>query len=424
MNILLISANRTSVNMPVFPLGLAYLAASLREERHEVTVLDLLDERAPETTIVETIGAFDPRLIGLSVRNIDNQDPFHSEFFLPAIRSLVRTCRKASAAPIVIGGAGYSIFPHAALDFLEADYGVVGEGERALCRIARALEAGGEVAAVPGVIQRHRPAMRRRGFIRRLDGIALPARQSLDTARYRAAGPMPIQGKRGCHRTCLYCSSPLIEGRSVRLRSPAGILREIEDAVERHGVESFFFVDNLFNYPEDHAIALCQAIVARGLRIAWRSILHPLSVSRRLVKWMKRAGCIEVSLGFESDSDRMLRALRKGFRAADVRRTSRLLKEFEIDQVGFLLLGGPGEDRTSVEESLAFAEALAPKALKVAVGLRVYPRTALAELAVKEALVPRDANLLAPVFYMSPAVRDWLPERIRADVKSHPGWRL
>lgn len=424
MRILLISANRTSVNMPVFPLGLAYLVGSLSSEGHDVQALDLLENQAPEAAIDEALDAFNPRLVGISVRNIDNQDPFHPAFFLPEIRPLVRRCRQASGAPIVIGGAGYSIFPRAALDYLEGDYGVVGEGERALGRIARALETGGEISGIPGVVTRGCRESPRRAFARNLDRIPEPERGSLDVGRYAAGGLMPIQGKRGCHMKCIYCSSPLIEGRSVRLRSPARIVAELENAAERHGIDSFFFVDNLFNYPEDHAVSLCEAIIARELRVQWRSIINPSHVTRRLVKLMKKAGCVEVSVGFESGSEKILRVLRKGFCTDDIRRVSRLFNEFEIGQVGFLLLGGPGEDRASVEESFAFAESLRPEAMKVAVGVRIYPGTALAELARKEAVIRRDANLLTPAFYLSGAVRDWLAERAHAEVKNHPGWRL
>jgi radical SAM superfamily enzyme YgiQ (UPF0313 family) len=307
---------------------------------------------------------------------------------------------------------------------LKADYGVIGEGERALCRIARALETNGDLSSLPGLVTRDDRPSRRRGFVRRLDRLPLPARQDLPTERYQASNMIPIQGKRGCHRRCIYCSSPQIEGRSVRLRSPARIVREIEAAIESHGAQSFYFVDNLFNYPEDHAIALCEAIVARGLRIQWRCILHPLTVSRRLVKRMKQAGCVEVSLGFESGSDRMLRVLRKGFSAEDIRRSSRRLREFEIGQMGFLLFGGPGEDRASVEESLALAESLGFERLSLTVGIRIYPGTALAKTAVRDEMISPDDDLLRPSFYLSDAVREWLPDRARAEAESHPGWRL
>jgi len=174
----------------------------------------------------------------------------------------------------------------------------------------------------------------------------------------------------------------------------------------------------------DWAGSICDEILARGMRVRWHGIINPLYVTRRLVRQMKKAGCMEVSLGFESGSDRMLRCLGKGFCVPDVRRSSRLLKEFEIRQTGLLLLGAPGEDRASVGASFALAETLQPEAKKVAVGVRVYPGTPLAKLAAAEHLPSEEAGLLEPVFYVSGAVWDWLADRAKEEVRSHPGWRL
>ena len=192
MKALLISANRTSINLPVFPLGLAWLGASLRQAGHEVEILDLLGDGSPEAAIAHVVDAFRPRLIGFSVRNIDNQDPFHPAFFLPDVQAVVVACRRVSLVPLVVGGAGYSIFPRAALDRLAVDYGVVGEGERALCGIARAFECDGPIASIPGVIVRGCTRPPWRATIRNLDCLPPPARHLLDVRPY-AAGPMPIQ---------------------------------------------------------------------------------------------------------------------------------------------------------------------------------------------------------------------------------------
>ena len=424
MRILLVSANRTSVNMPVFPLGLAYLGSSLREAGHDVAIFDLLGLEDPGPAVAGRIRAFRPDLIGVSIRNIDNQDPFQPEFYLPEIREIIRACRKVSHAPVVLGGAGYSIFPRRVLRYLGGDYGVAGEGERALCEIAQRIARGDAVDDIPGVITPDQREPVARSLIRDLGRIPRPAHELLPIGRYARTSPMPIQGKRGCNRKCIYCSSPLIEGRTVRLRPPGRIVEEIECAVTRHGVRRFFFVDNLFNYAEEPTLALCQAMISRGLPIEWSCILHPHGVTAELVRRMKKAGCTEASLGFESGSDTMLQRLGKEFTAEDVKQASRHLKAHGISQTGFLLLGGPGESRETVEESLAFAEDLAPEAMKLAVGIRIYPGTVLADIARDEARIPPDADLLAPIFYISEQVDGWLQERIPKEASAHPGWRL
>ena len=129
MKVLLISANTEQINMPVLPLGLAYVAAAADNQGHTVKMLNLMMQTDTLKALHETIVEFNPEIIGISVRNIDDQNMENQRFLLEAVKGVVITCRKYSDATIVLGGAGYSIFPQATLDFLEADIGIQGEGE-------------------------------------------------------------------------------------------------------------------------------------------------------------------------------------------------------------------------------------------------------------------------------------------------------
>jgi radical SAM superfamily enzyme YgiQ (UPF0313 family) len=160
----------------------------------------------------------------------------------------------------------------------------------------------------------------------------------------------------------------------------------------------------------------------RGLQARWRCILHPARTDPELVETMARAGCVQVALGFESGSEPMLRWMNKHFTLDDVRRTRALLREHGVRCMGFLLLGGPGETRDSVEESLRFAEALDLDLVRVTTGIRIYPGTPLAEQAVAEGVIEADDDLLRPRFYLSPAVADWLPGVVKGWVEARPNW--
>ena len=129
MKILLISANTEQINMPVLPLGLAYVAAAADNQGHTVKMLNLMMQTDTQKAVYGTIADFNPDIIGISVRNIDDQNMENPRFLLETVKDVVTNCREYSDATIVLGGAGYSIFPQATLDFLEADIGVQGEGE-------------------------------------------------------------------------------------------------------------------------------------------------------------------------------------------------------------------------------------------------------------------------------------------------------
>jgi len=210
---------------------------------------------------------------------------------------------------------------------------------------------------------------------------------------------------------CSFCSTPIIEGRSIRRRSPERVVRWLAELAET-GSRNFNFVDNTFNLPPSYAKELCRKIIQAGLDINLWCLIYPKWIDPELVELMRRAGCSQISFGFESGSDRMLRSFNKRFNTQQVRAVSKLFEEAGIERRGFLLLGGPGETKDSVEESLSFADSLNLAQLKVTAGLRIYPQTPLARTALAEGVIRPGEDLLSPRFYVAPELRDWLPERV------------
>ena len=112
--------------MVPLPLGLNCVALAAGNAGHQVALIDLMSNADPRAALSEAIGRFDPRVIGISVRNVDNQNMREPRFLLAPVRNIVSLCRLSSDAPIVVGGAGFSLFPLAALRYLEADMGLCG----------------------------------------------------------------------------------------------------------------------------------------------------------------------------------------------------------------------------------------------------------------------------------------------------------
>jgi radical SAM superfamily enzyme YgiQ (UPF0313 family) len=188
------------------------------------------------------------------------------------------------------------------------------------------------------------------------------------------------------------------------------------------GFSRFQFVDNTFNLPPSYALTLCSRLAEAELPIIWRGILYPAKLEKKLVKAMARAGCREVSLGFESGCDDILKEMNKHFLSKDVREAARMLSDHGIHTMGFLMLGGPGETRDTVEETLAFVSTLNLDALKITVGIRIYPHTKLARTAVQDDLIAPDDDLLFPKFYMVKGLEDWLKETVARQIKEHRNW--
>ena len=118
------------------------------------------------------------------------------------------------------------------------------------------------------------------------------------------------------------------------------------------GFRRFYFVDNTFNLPPSYARMLCSKLIEANLDIAWRCILYPVKIDEELIRLMAKAGCVEVSLGFESGHELILHGMNKRFKPEDVRRTSELLGKYGIRRMGFLLLGGPGKRKNRLRRAL------------------------------------------------------------------------
>jgi radical SAM superfamily enzyme YgiQ (UPF0313 family) len=422
MKVLLISGNREEVDIRVPALGLACVAASAENAGHEARLLDLLVEKEPQAAISRTISDFQPEAIGISVRNIDDQRMRNTRFLLDQAREAVAWSRACSEAPIILGGAGFSILPQPILDYLGVDMGIQGEGEIIFPELLKRLDTGAPMNDLPGVFRKGETSSARRSYIKNMDSLPLPDPSLLARSLAGAKdAPVPVQTRRGCPLSCSYCSTPTIEGKTVRWRSRENVVSWLERWVEE-GFHKFYFVDNTFNLPPSYAMNLCAKMIAAGLDISWRCILFPGALEEKLIETMVRAGCREVSVGFESGAETVLHGMNKYYALAEVRRACSLLRRYKIRSMGFLLLGGPDETKETVNQSLEFAEALELDAMKISIGIRIYPETALARRAKEEGLISSDQDLLQPSFYLAKGLENWLYRTVEQRLSLHPNW--
>lgn len=424
MKVLLISANTEQINMPVLPLGMACVARAAQQAGHSVKTLNLMTPADSRQLVIETISSLNPEVIGISVRNIDDQSAIQTRFLLEAVKPVMDACRLQSDAPVVLGGAGFSIFPKSVLKYLGADMGIQGEGEGAFVKLLSYLERGEAVPGLPGLYFSDGRPMHPFAVHKVLDDYALPmpdpslsSHPDFDTGNIW----LPFQTRRGCAMDCSYCSTPAIEGRRLRKRSTVSVVAALRRYTEA-GISQFYFVDNTFNLPMSYAKALCDAIIGAGIDIRWQAIVYPNFVDEELVVKMSRAGCVQVSLGFESGDETILKRMNKHTDIGTVTRISNLFNANGIRRMGFLLLGGPGETRETVKKSFDLAGRLDLEMMRLSAGIRIYPDTALERLARSEGVISADDTLLNPRFYLREELNPWLPEAVAALVASHRNW--
>ena len=404
MKTLLISVNNETEPYPVAPIGAAYLAKALRDNGHEAIILDLCFVKDPFSSIDSVIKQFHPDIIGISIRNIDNLTFNKSRFYLPYIRNLVDFLKDRLPAPIVVGGSGFSIFPEEVLRYLDLDLGVVGEGENAILRIADALETGNDIRAIPNLAYT-KDGIFTLNSMQYADINQHPERALIDNRKYLERGGMGnIQSKRGCPFKCSYCTYPNIEGTRLRLKEPGAVVDELKGMVKDFGIDYAFFVDDIFNFPQEHSMAICEAMIRDNLKIDWTCFCTPLGMTTELAGLMKTAGCKGVEFGSDAGAETTLKGLGKPFTPEDIRAASEVCTSVDLPDAHYIIIGGPCEDPVTMERTLTLFDDINPTAVIAMTGIRIYPCTNLQRRAIEDNIIEEDRGLLEPVFYISPHI--------------------
>jgi radical SAM superfamily enzyme YgiQ (UPF0313 family) len=414
--ILLLSANQTTTPYPVPPLGLALLYQRLRTD-YQVKILDGFSLTGEE--LRRHLQEFQPDYLGLSIRNIDDMVKGSTHSFIPGIlEKYLPPIKEASTAVLILGGSGFTIFPEELMAAFGADYGIIGEAEETFPQLLQALIERGDPAQIEGVILPGATAKpKSKAFLPLNEPFSSELDTLLDYSPYSERGAYPIQTKRGCGHRCIYCSYPILEGRTFRKRKVSHVVDEIEKTLGRiqNPALVFEFVDSTFNDPPGHAEAICEEIIRRDLRVTLRTMgMNPVNINGELLSLMKRAGFAQIDATPDSASPVILKNYGKNFTLAHLQKAARLIREHEMPTMWFFIFGGPGETEETLMESFAFIDAYIHQddMVHITEGLRIYPKTPLAELAIREGIIQKETALLIPRFYVSPLLGDMELTRI------------
>jgi anaerobic magnesium-protoporphyrin IX monomethyl ester cyclase len=345
--------NRKASDYP--PLGLAYLAAVLERDGHQVSVFDLgLDPSIPLEDGVAHVAAFGPHLIGISAMTSVYQSALETAILLKA--SLGR--------PVVLGGPHATVYPERVLtESPVIDYVIRGEGEETLLALVRALDAGSrDLSSIQGLTYRHRGEIVSspdRPLVADLDGLPLPARHLLDLKRYGLRTPegqpmVTILSSRGCPYNCSYCFKGIV-GRTYRQRSPDNIVSEIRAVIEQYGISNFYFIDDLFTVDLRRLQAISDQIIVENLDIRWQCLGRVDRVNAEILHKMYAAGCRRIHFGIESGNEQVLQRIAKGINLGQVRQAVRWAKDAGLQVKGYFMLGLPGDTEVTMQQTVDLA---------------------------------------------------------------------
>ncbi len=428
--VLLINTNIT--RPPVSPVGLEYIGETLIETGVPLQVLDLSFETDWKASLHRQLGNEDPLLIGLSVRNTDDCSFLSRKSFLPWIKEVVTEVKNLTAAPVFLGGAGFSIMPEAVLTATQADGGIAGDGEETLAALAKALMKGADTTHLPNMVYRHSGNIICNPRVNvDLRYLPKPHRRIFDNKKYEQLGAMVgIETKRGCPQKCIFCADPVTKGSEVRLRPPPTVARELQGLTEQ-GVSWFHLCDSEFNIPLEHAKDVCQAIIDSGLgnKIRWYTYCSPVPFDIEMASLMKSAGSAGINFGIDSLCDEQLRRLGRVHSESDISRLVHLLDREGLNYMCDLLIGGPGETPETLSATVSSAKMLNIPLVGISAGVRVYPNTPLAR-AINNGVIEGgrhfnvDEGSDTPVFYLSPGLGDNALDLIEELVDGDPRFLL
>jgi anaerobic magnesium-protoporphyrin IX monomethyl ester cyclase len=339
-----------------YPMGLACIAASLREAGHEIEVLDFDINREYESNTEDCIKKINADVVGIgglittyseSKRLTEMVKHYHPE------------------TRVLIGGRMAASSPELWLEKTPADFIVEGEGEVTAVELLRALELGEDLVDVKGIWYREGDKYIRtlpREYIPDLDTLPRPAYDLFEIDRYisnwenwaRGTRPIMMVTCRGCVVLCSFCYQGF---GGFRQRSVESFMSEVEFLIGRYGIDTINFADSTLMVNKKFVEGFCNEVLRRNLDLKWYCASRVSDLSSKhedLLRLMKEAGCRRLHFGVESGSPEILKRIKKGTSVEDAERSIHMARRAGLIVHTTFIYGLPGETEKTAAETASF----------------------------------------------------------------------
>lgn len=379
---------------PVPPTGLLYVGTVLKQAGHDVRVFDV--NYREKDTVIDEVKAFDPHVVGFTAMTTSYTV---TKQFNEALR------QKVPRAFYCWGGVHATALPQDTIRDNTLDFLVYGEGEYTMLEVCERIgearagkkSRGADLSGVKGTyyvkggkVLKNPP----RPLIKDLDSVPIPDRSLLGDFTWYLSPPGILRGKfywgittmytsRGCPYQCIFCASKAVHGGKIRRRSVENVIEEMRYLRDEFQVKGIYFNDDTFATDERWLRQFCEQVKEHCPDMIWgcqtrASIAQDISI----LKVMADGGCVQVDIGAESGSDKILENLKKGITADMIAKSFRNLREVGMETFATFILGNPGETLEDVEKTRELAK-LAPGGVSFLI-LVPYPGSPLYDMAKKE----------------------------------------
>lgn len=318
-----------------------YLSSYLRNNTgHQVDVLDCIPKDLGFSYISNYINQTAPDVVGISVTATHN---------LVNVAKSIEAIRRAKPDTfIVIGGAHVNSFPKQAAMLKGVDAAIFGDGEIPLAALLDTLESGGDQKKVPNILifegdgtvyEGHRVPNEDN-----LDVFPFPDRQSCPPGRYftpgmKGARATTMMSSRGCPFQCVFCNVP----HAFRTRSAKNVVDEMEECVNRYGIQDIHFIDDLFNITPERVMEISEELIRRDVKVGWGYKAGVHQTTREMVQVAKRAGCYRMHYGVETFTPHGLKALNKKVTLEEIFEVFRFTQDLGVKAIAYMIVGCPFE---------------------------------------------------------------------------------
>lgn len=355
-------------------IGLAYLAASLKKNGYTVDIFDLNSEmdalsageekawsdelfvnkffeqhRAYFESQVENILQSQARIIGFTMWT-------STKYLSLALARMIK--QKDKNRLIVLGGPECSFYKDSFIKDPSVDLVVFGEGEQTMVEIARTYEAAGKINFCSGTLLKlGQDALdcARRPEIKDLDSLPFPDFSGFMLKRYYSIRMLPIMFNRGCLRRCVFCNTA-VTWEKCRFRKAEHIFAEMNFQRKNYpDLQRFEVEDSALNINLKELSDLCGLMNLDSRKINWggSAIIHP-EMDFNLLKKMALAGCSCLSYGIESGSQKVIDAMKKGFKIEEAARLIRDTHRAGIEVLLNIVIGFPNETEEDFLQTMDF----------------------------------------------------------------------
>lgn len=329
-------------------MGITYLATVLYGKGFPVEVLDMRFPKYNLQFLKQRLISFQPDVVGVGSTSFD----------FPAAIKVFNTVKRFSPKIItILGGPHASICPTKVMEEKTIDYLMIGEGEREFLKFVLRKPP----TEIKGLVLRKKQKVvfgASPELIKDLDSIPFPRWDlyPLDDYKVRGKLTLPLLTSRGCPYGCIYCVSWKTHGKIFRKRSSKNVVDEIENDIQRYGTRNFSILDDNFSFDKQRALAICQEIIKRKLKINWicSQGIRADNSDKKLFRAMRKSGCSLIALGVEAADQEVLDLMKKGEKLEMIRQAIVDAKAVGLIVKAFFIVGGPGDNLGKTKQSIRF----------------------------------------------------------------------